>query len=343
MQTDLFDYALPSDRIALRPASPRDHAKLLVIDKEHLSDASIKDLPHCLRKGDLLVINESPTMPARLYGEVGGKRTEILLCALEYGCWRVIARPVKNLQRGAKIIFTQKNDFHISADIIASDLLRFHLSGRDWRDFLEQHAEMPLPPYIVKQRRADAQDRHDYRTIYQSKIDGWGSIAAPTAGLHFTENLFAALEENGIEILRLTLHVGEGTFRPVRAADVADHRMMAERGILTAESAARLNEARAAGRRIIAVGTTSLRLLEAASDDHGVVSAFEGETDLFIVPGYRFRLVAGIVTNFHLPRSTPLMLAAALAGLDNLKRAYVHALAGDYRFFSYGDACLIWR
>ena len=341
MQTDLFDYSLPSERIALRPACPRDHAKLLVIHKDNLEDVYIKDLPDCLRSGDLLVINDSPTMPARLYGEVEGKKTEILLCARKQDCWRVLARPAKNLQQGKKIIFTET----ISAEIIASNLLRFCVSEEAFDDFLDQEGEMPLPPYIAKRRAADDQDRHDYKTIYQKPDGLWGSIAAPTAGLHFTKNLLAALEERGIEIMRLTLHVGEGTFRPVRVADIGDHEMLPERGLLSAENAQRLNETKARGRRgrIIAVGTTSLRLLEAASDENGFVSPFAGETDLFIVPGYGFKMADAIMTNFHLPCSTPLMLAAAMAGLDNLKRAYEHALERDYRFFSYGDACLIWR
>ncbi len=339
MKTDLFDYSLPRERIALRPASPRDHACLLVIAQDHLSDARVKDLPDLLRAGDLLVINDSPTMPARLYGQIDGNKTEIVLCAPQDDLWRVIARPVKNLCRGKKIFFTQ----NISADIVASDLLRFHLSEEDWHDFLTQEGEMPLPPYIIKQRAADDQDRRDYRTIYQTQTHGWGSIAAPTAGLHFTSALLARLAACDINILRLTLHVGEGTFRPVRVQDVADHRMLSERGVLSAANAERINAVKAAGGRIIAVGTTSLRLLEAASDRHGRVSAFDGKTDLFIVPGYQFLTADAIMTNFHLPRSTPLMLAAALAGLDNLKRAYAHALARDYRFFSYGDACLIWR
>ena len=339
MQTDLFDYPLPSERIALRPACPRDQARLLVIHKDNLRDIYIKDFPSCLRAGDLLVINDSPTMPARLYGGVEGKKTEILLCTRKQDCWRVMARPAKNLQPGKKIIFTAT----ISAEIIASNLLRFCLSEEEFDVFLDQEGEMPLPPYIAKRRAADDQDRHDYKTIYQKQDGLWGSIAAPTAGLHFTKNLFAALEERGIEIMRLTLHVGEGTFRPVRVADIENHRMLPERGLLSAENAAHLNETKARGGRIIAVGTTSLRLLEAASDESGFVSLFDGKTDLFIVPGYRFKAADAIMTNFHLPCSTPLMLAAAMAGLDNLKRAYAHALARDYRFFSYGDACLIWR
>ena len=287
----------------------------------------------------MLVINDSPTMPARLYGEVEGKKTEILLCARKQDCWRVMARPAKNLQPDKKIIFTET----VSAEIIASNLLRFCLSEEEFDVFLDQEGEMPLPPYIAKRRAADDQDRRDYKTIYQKQDGLWGSIAAPTAGLHFTKNLLAALEERGIAIMRLTLHVGEGTFRPVRVADIENHRMLPERGLLSAENAAHLNETKARGGRIIAVGTTSLRLLEAASDENGFVSPFADETDLFIVPGYRFKAADAIMTNFHLPCSTPLMLAAAMAGLDNLKRAYAHALARDYRFFSYGDACLIWR
>ena len=309
------------------------------MQKDNLEDVYIKDLPACLKAGDLLVINDSPTMPARLYGEVEGKKTEILLCARKRDCWRVLARPAKNLQQGAKIIFTEA----ISAEIIASNLLRFCVSEEAFDDFLDQEGEMPLPPYIAKRRAADDQDRHDYKTIYQKPDGLWGSIAAPTAGLHFTKNLLAALGERSIEMMRLTLHVGEGTFRPVRVADIGDHEMLPERGLLSAENAQRLNETKARGGRIIAVGTTSLRLLEAASDENGFVSPFAGETDLFIVPGYRFKVADAIMTNFHLPCSTPLMLAAAMAGLDNLKRAYEHALERDYRFFSYGDACLIWR
>ncbi|MBV8890027.1 MAG: tRNA preQ1(34) S-adenosylmethionine ribosyltransferase-isomerase QueA [Alphaproteobacteria bacterium] len=341
MRLDDFDFALPPELIADRPAEPRDAARLLVIPpRGPFEDRRIADLPALLRPGDLLVFNDTKVIPARLVGRRGDARVEITLHRdLGAGAWRAFAKGARRLRPGDRLVFAE--DF--AAEIVdrhaqEGDLtLRFALVGDDFRAALARHGTTPLPPYI-RRGAGDARDRGDYQTMFARAE---GAVAAPTAGLHFTPALLSSLARRGIDWVTLTLHVGPGTFLPVKADDPREHRMHAEWGDLDAETAARINAARAAGGRIVAVGTTSLRLLESAAATGNELLPFAGETRLFILPGYRFRAIDLLLTNFHLPRSTLLMLVAALAGLDRIKRAYAHAIAERYRFYSYGDACLI--
>ncbi|MEA3012943.1 MAG: S-adenosylmethionine:tRNA ribosyltransferase-isomerase [Sphingomonadales bacterium] len=343
MRVDLFDFALPPDRIALRPAAPRDRARLLQVAGGRLSDHVVRDLPALLRRGDMLVFNDTRVIPAQLEGRRGpgaeGARIGATLHKREGPrAWRAFVRNARRLPDGESV------DFGASVSAVASDreadgsfLLTF--AGEEPVELLlERAGRMPLPPYIAGRREADARDREDYQTMF-ARADG--AVAAPTAALHFTPDLMAALTEAGVGHETLTLHVGAGTFLPVKADDTTDHVMHAEWGRIAPEAAARLNQARAAGGRIIAVGTTSLRLLESAADEGGRVRAFEGDTAIFITPGYRFRAVDGLLTNFHLPRSTLFMLVSALMGVEVMQRAYAHAIAEGYRFYSYGDASLL--
>jgi S-adenosylmethionine:tRNA ribosyltransferase-isomerase len=339
MQVDLFDFPLPRDLIADRPAEPRESARLLAVGRT-LVDWRIADLPRLLRQGDLLVFNDTKVIPARLVGRRGAASVEVTLHkeAASSGTWRAFAKNARRLRPGDRIEFAPD----LAAEVLRRDggevELRFSLAGPDFRAALERYGAMPLPPYIARPRGGDPRDRADYQTIFAAKE---GAVAAPTAGLHFTPALMERLAAAGIEWLTLTLHVGAGTFLPVTAADTADHRMHAETGFLDAATAARLDAARDAGRRIVACGTTALRLLESAADENGRFHSFAGETRLFITPGYRFKAVDLLFTNFHLPRSTLFMLVAAFAGLERMKKAYAHAVAARYRFFSYGDACLL--
>jgi S-adenosylmethionine:tRNA ribosyltransferase-isomerase len=338
MRVDLFDFDLPRDLIADRPAEPRESARLLVVGKE-LLDRAIADLPRLLRAGDLLVFNDTKVIPARLSGRRGSAPVEVTLHKeTPHGTWLAFARNAKRLRRGERIDFAPD----LAAEILAREggevELRFTLAGPALRAALDRYGAMPLPPYIARPRGGDARDRADYQTIFAAKE---GAVAAPTAGLHFTPALMRALEAAGIEWLTLTLHVGAGTFLPVKVEDTTAHAMHAETGFLDEATATRLNAARAAGRRIVAAGTTALRLIESAADENGRIAPFAGETRLFITPGYRFKAVDLLFTNFHLPRSTLFMLVAAFAGLERMKKAYAHAIEARYRFFSYGDACLI--
>ena len=342
MKTADFDFDLPKDRIALRPASPRDSARLLRIGRDGLADRTVRDLPGLLRAGDLLVVNNTRVIPARLTGRRGEAKIKITLHQRHAdGTWSVFARPGKRLRPGDMIEFPAA----LSARVLAKEegglvRLDFALDEAAFAAALDAAGTMPLPPYIATQRRPDAQDKADYQTLF-ARIAG--AVAAPTAGLHFTPDLLARLEAAGIGRVEVTLHVGAGTFLPVKVDDLADHRMHAERGIISAETAARINAARAAGGRIIAVGTTSLRVLESAAGDGGAIPAYDDDTRLFITPGYRFRAVDMLLTNFHLPRSTLFVLVSALAGRERMLAAYEHAKAAGYRFYSYGDACLIER
>lgn len=343
MRLDDFAFDLPRELIADRPAEPRDAARLLVLPASGgLLDRRIADLPELLRPGDLLVFNDTKVIPARLVGKRGQATVEITL-AIEAGSgtWRAYAKGARRLHPGDCLVFAE--DF--AAEIVEKTqegevILRFNRGGEAFREALARYGAMPLPPYIKRASGGEARDRADYQTMFARAE---GAVAAPTAGLHFTPALLDRLAARGVAWVMVTLHVGPGTFLPVKTDDPRTHRMHAERGIVEPETAARINEARRAGGRIVAVGTTSVRLLESAAAESGEVGAFDGETRLFILPGYRFRAIDVLLTNFHLPRSTLLMLVSAMAGLDRIKAAYAHAVAERYRFFSYGDACLIER
>ena len=339
MRVDLFDFELPKDRIALRPASPRDSAKLLVVRGSSLSDHVVLELPKLLRAGDILVFNDTKVIPAQLEGRRGDAIIGATLHKREGPrTWRAFLRNAKRVREGDRIEFgagVAASASDKSAD--GSALLHFH--GEEPVELLlERAGRMPLPPYIAGRRPADARDADDYQTMFARDE---GAVAAPTAALHVTPRLMSALADAGIGHETLTLHVGAGTFLPVKVEDTAEHRMHSEWGRIPSETADRLNAVRAAGGRIIAIGTTSLRLLESAADEKGRVRSFEGDTAIYITPGYRFRAVDGLVTNFHLPRSTLFMLVSALMGLDAMREAYAHAIAQGYRFYSYGDSSLL--
>ena len=339
MRTDLFDFDLPPDRIAQHPVSPRDAARLLHVGAR-LSDHRFGDLPRLLKPGDLLIFNDTKVIPARLTGRRGTAKVEITLHKAEgAGTWHVFARPAKKLKAGDRIdlaegFFATVEDKAARGEI----LLAFNLVGPDLMRALERHGAMPLPPYIKRGAGPEARDRKDYQTIFARAE---GAVAAPTAGLHFTPAMLEALDAAGIRRAAATLHVGAGTFQPVVAEDARDHHMHSEYGILPAATVDAIKTAKAAGGRIVAVGTTALRLLEAAAAASGRVEAFDGDIDLFILPGYRFRVVDLLLTNFHLPRSTLFMLVCAFAGVERMQAAYAHAIAEGYRFYSYGDCCLL--
>ena len=352
MRTDLFDFELPDARIALEPATPRDAARLLVVRDGMLEDRVVRDLPALLRSGDALVFNDTRVIRAALSGERlrGDARAIVsfnLHKRMDEHRWRAFARPAKRLAVGDRIRFGHDGRVCLlgSLDATVSEIgeageveLAFSLHGAYLDEAIATLGDPPLPPYIAGKRAPRPEDAERYQTVY-ARHDG--AVAAPTAGLHFTQELLAELDARGISRHVVTLHVGAGTFLPVKAEDTADHRMHAEWGEISAETAAALNQARAAGGRIVAVGTTSLRLLETASADDGRVRPFTGETDIFIVPGTRFKTVDLLLTNFHLPRSTLFMLVSAFAGLGTMRAAYGHAIAHGYRFYSYGDANLL--
>ena len=349
MDVDLFDFDLPEDRIALRPAKPRDSARLLVVGEGSLQDRTVRDLPQLLQPGDLLVLNDTRVFPAalkgirpaRAHGGGGDVSIDVNLLEGEGAEWSAFARPAKRLKAGDRLHFGD-----LSAEVLSREggsvRLRFDRDGDALRKALDMVGHMPLPPYIGRKRDVDAQDRADYQTVYADAAQA-ESVAAPTAGLHFTPDLFAALGERGVEVTRVTLHVGAGTFLPVSANDTDDHHMHAEVGSISQEAADAINRARREGRRVIAVGTTSLRTLESAEMVDGEIVAQSIDTDIFITPGYDFHVVDGLMTNFHLPRSTLFMLVSALAGLERMQGAYAHAIESGYRFYSYGDSSLIWR
>jgi len=343
MRLDDFDFELPRRLIADHPCEPRDAARLLLIPASgRLQDRRISDLPTLLRRGDLLVFNDTKVIPARLVGRRGAASVEVTLHRdLGGGMWRAFAKGARRLRIGDRIAFGKDFSADVAEKHPEGDVtLQFGLEGEAFRKALARYGAMPLPPYIKRPRGGDPRDHADYQTIFARAE---GAVAAPTAGLHFTPALLETLAERGIGWTMLTLHVGPGTFLPVKTADPRDHEMHAEWGMLRAATAERIAATRHAGGRIVAVGTTSLRLLESAAAGNGEVRPFAGETRLFILPGYRFRAIDLLLTNFHLPRSTLLMLVAALAGLERIKAAYAHAVAAGYRFFSYGDACLIER
>jgi S-adenosylmethionine:tRNA ribosyltransferase-isomerase len=344
MDVSLFDFELPGARIALRPASPRDHARLMVVEADgRIAHRSMRDLPEYLRAGDALLVNDTRVIPARLHGQrlrdTGPAKIEILLHRRLAGDrFSVLARPARKLAPGDRLVFGALDAEILARGDSGEAELRFALSGAELDEAIAAQGEMPLPPYIAGKRKPDARDLSDYQTTF-GRADG--SVAAPTAGLHFTPELFDALENKGVARESVTLHVGLGTFLPVTAPDTKQHRMHAERALLEAGTAARLNAVHAAGGRILAVGTTSLRTLESAAAPDGVIHPFDGDTDIFITPGYRFRATDMLLTNFHLPRSTLFMLVSALMGLEVMKNAYAQAIAQGYRFYSYGDACLL--
>lgn len=335
-----FDFALPPRFIAERPAVPRDSARLLDVGGT-LRDHRVRDLPALLAPGDVMVFNDTRVIPARLVGRRGRARIEITLHRQTgAGRWRAFARPARRLRPGDTVIFATDFEAEITDRGEGGEVgLRFARTGARLMALLEKHGQMPLPPYIKRPPGGDVLDREDYQTIFAARD---GAVAAPTAGLHFTPALIAALDRRGVARVTVTLHVGAGTFLPIRSQDIRDHVMHAEYGRISAEAARTINAARKAGGRVVAVGSTSLRLLESAVGARGGVRRFAGETDIFITPGYQFRTVDLLLTNFHLPRSTLLVLVAAFAGRERVRAAYAHAMANGYRFYSYGDCCLLY-
>ena len=346
MKLDDFDFHLPEELIATRPARPRTAARLLVADGDTIADHHVRDLPGFLRPGDRLVLNNTRVIPARLNGRrsrdsgQGPVEARIEITLMEpraNGDWRALAKPLRKLALGETIVFSDRLSALVSERTETDVDLRFNLKGDDFDAALAEAGQMPLPPYIAARRAPDAQDNDDYQTVFARHS---GAVAAPTASLHFTPELLAELAAMGVDFTEVTLHVGAGTFLPVKVEDVTTHRMHAEWGQVSEQAAAEINATRAAGGRIIAVGTTALRLIESAATDDGI-APWTGETDIFIYPGFRFRVVDGLMTNFHLPRSTLLMLVSALMGKDRMDRVYDHAVATGYRFFSYGDSSLL--
>src|SRR5689334_250839 len=339
MRVDLFDFDLPQDRIALRPARPRDSARLLLVEGSEISDHQVLELPKLLRAGDVLVFNDTKVIPAQLEGRRGEASIGATLHKREGPReWQAFLRNAKRARVGDTIDFGAGVSASVR-DKAEDGSALLHFDGEEPVEvLLERAGRMPLPPYIASKRATDEQDRADYQTMFAREE---GAVAAPTAALHFTERLLQALDQRGIGRETLTLHVGAGTFLPVKADDTEAHVMHAEWGRIDAASADRLNAVRASGNRLIAVGTTSLRLLESAAGDDGIIRTFEGDTAIFITPGYRFKAVDGLVTNFHLPKSTLFMLVSALMGLDVMKSAYKHAIEHGYRFYSYGDSSLL--
>jgi S-adenosylmethionine:tRNA ribosyltransferase-isomerase len=353
MRTDFFDFDLPQDRIALRPASPRDSARMLVVQPgAGLHDQRVNDLPSWLKPGDQLVVNDTKVIAAQLHGRRIGRETEprieaTLIKRLDGSRWNALVKPAKKLSAGDVVRFGNEGRVcflgHLDAQVERKGdegeiTFAFSFHGPTLDQAIADLGSPPLPPYIASKREPDDRDTADYQTMFAVNE---GAVAAPTAGLHFTPALEAALRDRGVGFHRLTLHVGAGTFLPVKVEDTAGHRMHSEWGMISAETANALNAARASGGRIVAVGTTSMRLLESAAGGDGKIAPFTGETAIFITPGYRFRAVDVLMTNFHLPRSTLFMLVSAFSGLEAMKQAYAHAIADGYRFYSYGDACLL--
>ena len=355
MRTDLFDFELPTERIALRPAQPRDSARLLVVEPgARLHDRVVSDLPQWLKAGDQLVVNDTKVISAQLRGRRIGRETEpkieaTLIKRLDGSRWQALAKPAKKLARGDVVRFGNEGKVcllgHLDAEVEGKGengavTLSFSFHGPALDSAIADLGSPPLPPYIASKRAPDEHDAADYQTMFATND---GAVAAPTAGLHFTPALEAGLRELGIGLHRITLHVGAGTFLPVKADDTSEHKMHSEWGTISPEVAEALNTARSRGGRVVAVGTTSLRLLESAATENGEIRPFADDTAIFITPGYRFRAVDVLLTNFHLPRSTLFMLVSAFSGLETMKCAYAHAIQSDYRFYSYGDACLLFR
>lgn len=342
MKIDIFDFELPRELIALRPALQRDGARFLVVKGDHRQDRHVTDLGECLTAGDVLVFNDTRVIPARLTGRRHLAKIEVTLHMDDGdGLWKAFARPAKKLKLNDVIEFDGGLSAIVTRKGEAGEVsLQFNCMGDDLRTALDVAGVMPLPPYIASQRSVDEKDMTDYQTVYSTKE---GAVAAPTAGLHFTNSLLERLSDKGVNFVHITLHVGAGTFLPVKVDDTRDHKMHSEWGEISPEAARVINAAHDQGQKIIAVGTTSLRLLESAADEAGRVHPFSGSTDIFITPGYRFRIVDILMTNFHLPKSTLFMLVSAFAGQGHMKAAYRHAIEQGYRFYSYGDSSLLFR
>jgi S-adenosylmethionine:tRNA ribosyltransferase-isomerase len=357
MRVDLFDFDLPEERIALRPANPRDSARLLVVDPNstpQLADRNVRDLVDLLEPNDVLVFNDTKVIPAQLEGlRIRGDNQVAVSVTLHMrvaaNIWKAFAKPGKRIKAGDRLQFGHAGNTCLVGTLDATVIekgeagevtLGFDLSGPALDEAIAAVGHIPLPPYIASKRPEDGQDRVDYQTIYAREE---GAVAAPTAGLHFTPELFDMLDKKGIERAFVTLHVGAGTFLPMKVDDTSDHLMHYETGHIDAATARKLNDAKARGGRIVCVGTTSMRLLESAADDSGSMHAWSGDTNIFITPGYRFRFVDMLMTNFHLPRSTLFMLVSAFAGLETMRTAYAHAIKAGYRFYSYGDTSLLKR
>ena len=347
MRLSEFDFDLPEELIATRPARPRPSARLLVAEGAALRDLHVYDLPDLLRAGDRLVLNNTKVIPARLTGRrrrdtpEGTVEAKVEIPLLEPrpgGRWQALAKPLRKLKAGEEVLFSDA----LSAQVVEKGegdlLLEFNLTGTDFDAALAEAGAMPLPPYIAAKRPADAQDKDDYQTVFARHS---GAVAAPTASLHFDRELLETLAAMGVAFTEVTLHVGAGTFLPVKVDDVSQHKMHAEWGEVSEQAAAEINATKAAGGRVIPVGTTALRLIESAAAEDGTLHPFRGETDIFITPGYRFRVTDGLMTNFHLPKSTLMMLVSALMGGERIREIYAHAIANRYRFFSYGDASLL--
>jgi S-adenosylmethionine:tRNA ribosyltransferase-isomerase len=346
MKLSEFDFDLPEELIALRPARPRSSARLLLAEGDGIADRHVFDLPDILRPGDRLVLNDTKVIPARLAGlrrregaaGEGVAKIEATLLELQPdGAWSALVKPMRRLQVGEEVVFSDALTAVFEGRAGEAALLRFNCTGADFDRALEAAGAMPLPPYIAGQRAPDAADREDYQTVWAARP---GAVAAPTASLHFDEPLLAALAARGVAMTRVTLHVGAGTFLPVKVDDVTQHRMHAEWGEITPAAAAEIAATKAAGGRVIPVGTTALRLIESAASG-GTIAAWRGETDIFIRPGFTFRVADGLMTNFHLPKSTLMMLVSALMGIERVRAIYAHAIGERYRFFSYGDASLL--
>ncbi|NVD29242.1 tRNA preQ1(34) S-adenosylmethionine ribosyltransferase-isomerase QueA [Parasphingorhabdus flavimaris] len=339
MRVDLFDFALPQDNIALRPAVPRDSAKLLNVSGDRLSDHIVSGLPQLLGPKDILVFNDTRVIPAQLQGTRGeAKIGATLHKRVDLRRWQAFIRNAKRLRVGETVDFGMDVLAEAEARLDDGSFILHFLGDEPVELLLERAGTMPLPPYIASKRAIDERDADDYQTMFAREK---GAVAAPTAALHFTDELMAALAEAGVGREILTLHVGAGTFLPVKVDETDEHQMHSEWGRIDAATADRLNAARQAGGRVIAVGTTSLRLLESATGEDGIIRPFEGDTDIFITPGYKFRAIDGLMTNFHLPKSTLFMLVSALMGMETMQAVYTHAIAGGYRFYSYGDSSLL--
>ncbi|WP_099828024.1 tRNA preQ1(34) S-adenosylmethionine ribosyltransferase-isomerase QueA [Oceaniglobus indicus] len=347
MKLSDFDFDLPEDLIATRPARPRSSARLLVADGDAITDARVTDLATWLRPGDRLVLNDTKVIPARLSGQrfrdgaEGHRAAKIEVTLLDPapdGRWRALLKPLRKIRDGEEIVFSDGLAARLVSRDAGTATLAFNVTGAAFDAALEAAGQMPLPPYIAARRPADAQDREDYQTLWARHA---GAVAAPTASLHFDDAVMDALAARGVDLTHVTLHVGAGTFLPVKVDDIADHRMHAEWGAVSPAAAAEINATRAAGGRVIPVGTTALRLIESAAIGPGEIAPWTGETDIFITPGFEFRIADALMTNFHLPRSTLMMLVSALMGPERIRRIYAHAIAERYRFFSYGDASLL--
>lgn len=348
MKLSDFDFDLPEALIATRPVKPRSSARLLLCEGGQISDQHVFDLPELFAPGDLLVLNDTKVIPARLFGVrrresahgSGEAKIEVTLLepSAEQGAWRALIKPLRKVTEGEDIRFSESLSARLNAKEDGQGILEFNLKGDDFDAALAEAGAMPLPPYIAARRAADAQDKQDYQTVFATHS---GAVAAPTASLHFDDDLLAKLTARGVEFAHVTLHVGAGTFLPVKVEDVTTHKMHAEWGQVSAAAAAQIAKAKAEGRRVIPVGTTALRLIESAAAETGQIAEWQGETDIFIYPGFTFHVADALMTNFHLPKSTLMMLVSALMGKEQVDRIYAHAIANGYRFFSYGDSSLL--